>query len=35
MRRNPSHLGLKTQRDELGRIREQLRGLMDRPLDPM
>ena len=31
MRRNPSHPGLKAQRD--GRIREQLRGLMDRPLD--
>ena len=35
MRRNPSHLGLRAQRDELDRIREQLRGLMDRPLDPM
>jgi hypothetical protein len=34
MRRNPSHLGLRAQR-ELDRIREQLRGLMDRPLDPM
>jgi hypothetical protein len=33
MRRNPSHPGLKAQRDELDRIREQLRGLMDRPLD--
>jgi hypothetical protein len=33
MHRNPSHPGLKAQRDELCRIREQLRGLMDRPLD--
>jgi hypothetical protein len=33
MRGDPSHPGLQAQRDELGRIRDQLQSLMDRPLD--